>query len=177
MSQYKERPCAGCGKIGRRRADTLCLDCSVKLQDYNRMSELYSRAFGEQALVDCGYCNKVPLPLARGIHSGSLATENFREALTMLIDGLTPIAKGSQGRILSSNVSHDGPGPYCNHIPTHSFKAYDTFPSRFGDFLAAIRILANDIFSQGQKSGQNLLMQLNEGNISTKDFEERRDRN
>lgn len=176
MSQYKERPCAGCGKIGRRRADTLCLDCSGKLQDYNRMSELHSRACGGQSLIDCGYCNTLPLPLAQGIKKGDLATERFRTALTMLIDSLTPVAQGTRGRVLSSSVGHDGPSPYCTLTPTHSFKAYGTFPSRFDEFLAAFRVLANDIFCQGQKSGQHLLRQLNAGNISTKDFEERKGR-
>ena len=175
MSKYREQICPGCGDTGVRPKGKICHECKKKLRNYDRLEEIASRLNDSGSMCDHYFYEKFPLPYARGISRGEEHLERFRSAILDLVNSLTPIVEVDEGRqsLLNSRVSMDG---HSSGFATHSFKSFDGFSDSFSEFSMSLHLLFNHVFSMGRKEGCNLLQQLNDGNISTHDFEDRKNR-
>lgn len=175
MARYKLRECPGCNKPVNMPAGKLCWECNAKLVDYDRMQKLTDRGREEKLLL-YGFCGEVPLPLASGFDKDAETTQRLREALERLIDGLSPVVEGENtGHLLSSRRSHDGPTAGMGRRQTKSFKASFEFSEAYGEFVFSLASVINTVYQNGQRQGQSLLQQLNNGRLSTYDFDERRE--
>lgn len=175
MATYKERQCPGCGKIEKRKSESLCRECAETLKDAERLKQLVNSLQHSKSVIDIGVTRHLPLPIVRGLDAEDQTVKRFRISLECLVSVFSPI--------LESNVRHhfelrpmcdcDHPqrGMYSHIKQDKVISAPKEFIDAYDNFLFSLRDLLLQQYEQGRKSGVNLLEQLNTGKISTQDFE------
>ena len=165
MSRYKLKPCPGCLRLIEAPKGELCFRCTHKLADYDRMKKAYDERVGGE-YISFGFNEQLPMPLASGFNSKSLALIRFVSALTRVFGCLAPTADGSTHRGLRTQHSRGGSPP-----TTKIFNAHPDLNREYYKFAIALNLVFNEVFYEGRNHGQDLLKQLNSGELSMKQFE------
>lgn len=169
----RENKCIGCPAISRHlRKGELCWDCRHAIDMYPKIKAAQDAS---QNLKEFGFSVRPAVPnRARDLPCMLALSESIAKFLTSIGNGR--IDENAEGR--NSHITrYESMWAVCEHQDGFderlrimmSEQAYQDYVSMMGQFNTAME----QAFLQGQARGQDLLLQLNDGEITTSRFDER----
>lgn len=180
------KQCPGCKAQKRFYTGDVCYECEQKIKLYAGTKEALEIASGNRKTCKVHFGEYLPIPMA----TVSLqSAETLSKALANLVRALAPCyeAERPQGVPFHANYAWNEHGaskmPVGDNtrMPVHNSE-YDmttiaTVPVEFGEAYSELMHRLGEALREserkGQIRGQNLLMQLNDGELSMADFNER----
>lgn len=179
------KPCVGCGRTGeehpRFSKDGLCNECLTKLNLGREMSEFYGMKFA-----------RVTLPELSTVDMKWYEIPYIQSALQEFLESVSEFSvrfaeRHGEKPIDSFIVGYPGSSCGSNEfvIPTKSVQAARNLCKAFKEKMIELEVRERNmradlkeelnkerekIFNEGVRHGRNLLLQLNNGEISINDF-------
>lgn len=173
MGKYKERACPGCGDIQERPSGTICYECRDKINKHDAIVEELS-AYKNRETVRHGFEGLPPLIKQCRIDHDSKEVQNFRQNLLDLINSLTPVTKDKSGtHVRGEMYRQPSSSVYYSVAVAMSFEAEKNFHLAYLEFSFSLSELLHQSYELGVERGKSLLLQLNSGDISMRDFDPR----
>jgi len=162
MRLYKgDAPCPGCGKTGRQKEryskDSLCWDCKRLLNLGNEVSKIRTSQTDKITKVNV---------YMTGLHYlSSGETHNCIVALREFLKSISDKEKedNCQSRSIGFYDHSDSKNIRGIKMPPDAAEHLDTF-------VTALNLYSKAVYASGVKYGSNLLMQLNEGELTPNTF-------
>lgn len=183
---YKgKQPCPGCGRTGeehpRYNKDGLCQECALKLKLGREVSDFYGMEYGMVRMPELSRCEMTWYRIPK-----------FQDALKEFFETITnfspDFAKHYGDKPADQYIIGD-PGSSCGSdklvLPTKSIEAAKKLCEALSNTAWEIKLEKDNmrkelmtevdmererIYNEGVAHGRNLLMQLNNGEISPNDF-------
>ena len=166
MGRYKEKICPGCGEAARFPAGGICSSCKRKIADYDRMKAAFNEFNKRYLTCTYGFYDLPPINRSSPVDCNGKQVIRFQNSLYNLIDALSPIQPGEQAIAIFSDTPH-------GYQVNRTFEARCSFQGRYVEFTDALKWLLSEAFEHGKARGKHLLHMLQNGEISTYDFDSR----
>lgn len=173
VREYSKKPCPGCGSVLALPPNTVCHSCVVAVRDYPKAraalaasdkANLREYLMGERSGIPSTIYQYVSAPLFAGALSGLL------RYIGNAVENTEPQGFHNSHRV---NYSHHGVLE-CQHkdIDAQDWRIHlpKDVESHLSLLFEAIREVVAEAKQLGKSEGQNLLFQLNSGDISLNDF-------
>ena len=192
MRAASKKTCPGCKQTGQFYTGDVCYECGQKLRSYDTLKAQAEMAGGERATGRVHFGEFVPLPIAA---YKLPSEESFSRAMAAFICATAPAFKAPPKDLINGDTEwyHRGWKQYQAHkmpmgdgmrVFKHNSEfdvdnivvVPDEFSQAYRTLMVWLAKLLKESYSNGQVYGQNLLFQMNAGDLSLKDFNDRLER-
>lgn len=181
MRSPTAKECPGCKQQAKFYAGEVCYECTVKLRDFDSIKSSLEQLNGGRGARKFHFGEFLPVPI---LTHRLPSQARLSRALSELIRSTAPYFQpaGDATKIWKEAWNDFGAGRLDpgdgETMPRHNAQydgnfiatVPDGFFGAYHELMRALALILQENRAEGQARGQNLLMQLNDGEISMTDF-------